>query len=138
MPFGRLASNNNSLDLYDPGTGTWSIVGAADYSNIDSGVARQYEYPRLHVLPDGSVVSVSTMTNGNLEKWHPYTDATDWDHVIGPAPDPMYGGFAQDTTSVLLPLKASDKFRAQEISPSPAVNKNCTHHWNHRCTELHI
>jgi hypothetical protein len=105
--------NNNSLELYDPATGTWSIVGAADYMNIDSVVARLYEYPRLHVLPEGPVLSVSTMSNGNLEKWHPYTDATDWDHVIGPAPDPMYGGFAQDTTSVLLPLKPSDKYRAR-------------------------
>jgi hypothetical protein len=105
--------NNNSIELYDPTTGTWSIVGAVDYMNIDSIAARQYEYPRLHVLPDGAVLSVSTMSNGNLEKWHPYTDATDWDHVIGPAPDPMYGGFAQDTTSVLLPLKPSDKYRAR-------------------------
>ncbi len=105
--------NNNSLELYDPATGTWSIVGPVDYANIDSAVARQYEYPRLHVLPDGTVISMSTMSNGNLEKWHPYTDATDWDHVISPAPDPMYGGFAQDTTSVLLPLKPSDKYRAR-------------------------
>ena len=105
--------NNNSLELYDAGTGTWSIVGSADYSNIDSVAARQYEYPRMHVLPDGTVISVSTMSNGNIEKWHPYTDATDWDHVIGPPPDPMYGGFAQDTTSVLLPLNPSDRYRAR-------------------------
>lgn len=109
--------NNNSLELYDPTTGTWSIVGPLDYPNIDLIAARQYEYPRLHVLPDGSVLSASTMTNGNLEKWHPYTDANDWDHVIGPAPDPMYGGFAQDTTSVLLPLRpptpASAAYRAR-------------------------
>ena len=125
LPDGRVAAssghpqvddsrhNNNSLELYDAGAGTWSIVGSADYANIDSVAARQYEYPRMHVLPDGTVISTSTMTNGNLEKWHPYTDATDWDHVIGPAPDPMYGGFAQDTTSVLLPLKPSDKYRAR-------------------------
>jgi hypothetical protein len=105
--------NNNSLELYDPSAGTWSIVGPVDYGNIGAVAARQYEYPRLHVLPDGTVLSASTMTNGNLEQWHPYTDATDWDHVIGPAPDPMYGGFAQDTTSVLLPLKPSDKYRAR-------------------------
>ncbi len=105
--------NNNSLELYDASTGAWSIVGAADYANIDSVAARQYEYPRLHVLPEGTVISVSTMSNGNLEKWNPYTDATDWDPVIGPAPDPMYGGFAQDTTSVLLPLTPSDKYRAR-------------------------
>src|SRR5207244_3410422 len=39
----------------------------------------------------------------------------DWDHVIGPAPDPMYGGFAQDTTSVLLPLEPSDNYRARAL-----------------------
>jgi hypothetical protein len=105
--------NNNSLELYDAATGTWSIVGTADYSNIDAVAARQYEYPRVHVLPDGTVISMSTMSNGNLERWHPYSDATDWDHVIGPAPDPMYGGFAQDTTSVLLPLTPSDGYRAR-------------------------
>jgi len=105
--------NNNSLELYDPSTGSWTIVGAVDYGNIDSATARMYEYPRLHVLPDGTVISMSTMSNGNIEQWHPYTDATDWDHVIGPAPDPMYGGFAQDTTSVLLPLKPSDGYRAR-------------------------
>ena len=101
--------NNNSLELYDPATGTWSIVGAVDYANIDSVPARQYEYPRMHVLPDGTAISVSTMSNGNIERWHPYTDATDWSHVIGPPPDPMYGGFAQDTTSVLLPLEPDSR-----------------------------
>lgn len=105
--------NNNSLELYDPAAGAWSIVGAVDYSNIDTAIARFYEYPRLHVLPDGTVISMSTMTNGNIERWHPYTDAEDWDHVIGPAPEAFYSGFAQDTTSVLLPLSFSDEYRAR-------------------------
>ena len=78
--------NNNSLELYDPATGTWSIVGPNDYVNIDSVNARQYEYPRLHVLPDGAVISMSPMTNGRLERWHPYTDANDWDDVIARRP----------------------------------------------------
>lgn len=105
--------NNNSLELYNPASGTWSIVGTSDYSNIDSANARQYEYPRLHVLPDASVISMSTMSNGNIERWHPYTDALDWEHVIGPAPEGMYGGFAQDTTSVMLPLSPDDEYRAR-------------------------
>ena len=106
--------NNNSLELYDPNTGAWSIVGAADYGNIDTVNARQYEYPRLHVLPDGTVLSVSVMTNGRLEQWHPYADATDWDDVIGPAPEGIYSNsFAQDSTSVLLPLSPADQYRAR-------------------------
>ena len=106
--------NNNSLELYDPATGVWSIVGAADYSNIDIVDARRYEYPRLHVLPEGAVISMSPMANRRLEKWHPYTDATDWDDVIAPPPEGIYDNwFAQDTTSVLLPLSAADGYRAR-------------------------
>jgi hypothetical protein len=108
--------NNNSLELYDPQSGTWSLVGAADYPNIDSVDARRYEYPRLHVLPDGTVISMSPMTNGNLEKWHPYNDSTDWDHVISPPPESIYNnGFVQDTSSVLLPLSPADKYRARVL-----------------------
>ncbi|MPZ34713.1 MAG: DUF1326 domain-containing protein [Rhodospirillales bacterium] len=106
--------NNNSLELYDAASGTWSIVGPNDYGNIDSVAARQYEYPRLHVLPDGTVISVSPMSNGRLERWHPYADANDWDDVIDPPPEAIYDdGFAQDTTSVLLPLSPTDKYRAR-------------------------
>ncbi|MEQ1636559.1 MAG: galactose oxidase-like domain-containing protein [Methylococcales bacterium] len=106
--------NNNSLELYDPATGVWSIVGSEDYPNIDTVDARRYEYPRLHVLPDGGVISMSPMANRRLEKWYPYTDATDWDDVIAPPPEGIYDNwFAQDTTSVLLPLSPADKYRAR-------------------------
>lgn len=106
--------NNNSLELYDPATGAWSIVGTTDYGNIDTVDARRYEYPRLHVLPDGTVISLSPMSNRRLERWHPYTDATDWDDVIAPPPEPIYDNwFAQDTTSVLLPLSPADGYRAR-------------------------
>ena len=54
------------------------------------------------------------MANGRLERWHPYTDANDWDDVIAPAPEGIYSNsFAQDTTSVLLPLSPADKYRAR-------------------------
>ncbi|MFN0193688.1 MAG: galactose oxidase-like domain-containing protein, partial [Aestuariivirga sp.] len=106
--------NNNSLELYDAASGVWSIVGDVDYGNIDTVNARQYEYPRMHVLPDGTVISMSPMTNGRLERWHPYNDATDWDDVIGPPPEGIYNnGFAQDTTSALLPLSPTNKYRAR-------------------------
>lgn len=106
--------NNNSLELYDPATGSWSIVGSVDYGNIDTVDARRYEYPRLHVLPEGTVISMSPMANRRLEKWHPYTDATDWDDVIPPPPEGIYDNwFAQDTTSVMLPLSPTDKYRAR-------------------------
>lgn len=106
--------NNNSLELYDPTAGVWSIVGAADYGNIDTVDARRYEYPRLHILPDGTVISMSPMANRRLEKWHPYSDATDWDDVIAPPPESIYDNwFAQDTTSVMLPLSPGDSYRAR-------------------------
>jgi hypothetical protein len=106
--------NNNSLELYDPATGSWSIVGPVDYGNIDTVDARRYEYPRLHVLPEGTMISMSPMANRRLEKWHPYTDATDWDDVIAPPPEGIYDNwFAQDTTSVMLPLSPTDKYRAR-------------------------
>lgn len=106
--------NNNSLELYDPATGTWSIVGPVDYDNIDTVDARRYEYPRLHVLPDGTVISMSPMANRRLERWHPGNDAFDWDDVIAPPPEAIYDNwFAQDTTSVLLPLSPSEKYRAR-------------------------
>jgi hypothetical protein len=106
--------NNNSLELYDPSTGTWSIVGASDYGNIDTVDARRYEYPRMHVLPDGTVISMSPMSNTRLEAWHPYIDATDWDDVIAAPPEAIYNnGFTQDTTSVMLPLTPADKYRAR-------------------------
>jgi hypothetical protein len=106
--------NNNSLELYDPATGVWAIVGAVDYGNIDTVDARRYEYPRLHVLPDGTVISMSPMANRRLEKWHPFADATDWDDVVGPPPEPIYDNwFAQDTTSVMLPLSPSNKYQAR-------------------------
>jgi hypothetical protein len=106
--------NNNSIELYDPTTGVWSIVGSVDYGNIDTVDARRYEYPRLHVLPDGTVISMSPMANRRLEKWYPYVDATDWNDVIGPPPESIYDNwFAQDTTSVMLPLLPADKYRAR-------------------------
>jgi hypothetical protein len=126
MPDGRVLSvsghpevddnrhNNNSLELYDAATGAWSIVGAVDYNNIDTVDARRYEYPRLHVLPDASVISMSPMANRRLERWHPYTDATDWDDVIGPPPEGIYDNwFAQDTTSAMLPLSSSNQYQAR-------------------------
>ena len=112
----RRCRSGNTLKLYDPAIGAWSRVGPSDYANIDQVSARQYEYPRLHLLPDGSVISVSPMTNGRLERWHPYTDSGDWDDVTGPPPEGIYNnGFAQDTTSVLPPLVPQDKYRARII-----------------------
>lgn len=114
--------NNNSLELYDLATGTWSVVGSSDYGNIDTVDARRYEYPRLHVLPDGTVISMSPMANQRLEKWRPYTDALDWDDVIGAPPEGIYDNwFAQDTTSVLLPLSPVDEYRARVMQAGGSV-----------------
>lgn len=114
-----------SLEIYDPVTDSWSIVGSSDYNNIPGayevpGRGRHSEYPRLFVLPDGSVLSLSTMEDGNIEKWNVGTDAADWTYVIGPPPssgDPndFYRGNPQPSTPVLLPLLYEQNYHAKVL-----------------------
>lgn len=109
-----------SLETYDPATDSWSIVGNNDYNNIPGanevpGRDRHSEYPRLFVLPDGSVLSVSTMEDGNIEKWNVGNDATDWTFVIGSPPSSgdhkgFYRGDPKRSTPVLLPLLYEEEY----------------------------
>ena len=70
---------NTSMELYDLGTKTWSLVGTVDYPNIP-GVAEiptrdtHSEYPRCHVLRDGTVFVVSNMADGDVHRWTPGND----------------------------------------------------------------
>lgn len=113
---------NLSLELYDPADGEWHLVGEVDYENIPGGDefrsrSNHSEYPRLHTLSDGTVFSVSPMADGTLEKWNPYTNPTDWDHVANPAEiaysdkNPQGAG----DTSVLLPLRHSNSYRSSVL-----------------------
>lgn len=117
---------NTSLELYDPDTEQWDLVGSTDYTNIPGAAEvpsrREHsEYPRLHVLPEGdaegSVLSSSEMADGAHEKWIPYTDPTNWH---SPNPDPtvdvtppasFYKGNPQPYSAVLLPLRHEEGYR---------------------------
>lgn len=111
---------NTSLELYDPDTERWDLVGTDDYDNIPGagqvpGRGQHSEYPRLHVLPerddDESVLSSSTMADDSIEKWHPYTDPTNWTDVVAGAPAPFYEGNPQPYSAVLLPLRHDEGYR---------------------------
>lgn len=108
-----LRHTNNSLELYDPETREWTLVGADDYFNIP-GVAEvparanHSEYPRCHVLRDDSVFVASNMADGDVHRWIPYTDPLNWLRVAG-AP-PGYTGNPQPYTSVLLPLRHQNEY----------------------------
>lgn len=106
--------NNHSLELFSRSAMDWAIVGTADYDNIGSTQGRQYEYPRMFVLTDGSVLSSTRMDNGRREKWNPYTDATDWDDVIGGAPESLYDGTSNlYTSAAMLPLLPEEQYRCR-------------------------
>lgn len=106
---------NESLELFDPSSETWSLVGSQDYDNVPGESqagwrSKHYEYPRLHVLPGGEVLSVTSMEDLTNEAWQPYTDPTDWRYVVDHPPDSIYQRQAFDSTSVLLPLRHDDGF----------------------------
>ena len=94
--------NNNSLETYNPISGTWSHVG----TKLDAPDS----YPRLHVLPDGQVFCATPMS-GFSQKWNPTTGI--WTNVA-PGPGPDYGGF--DTNTVLLPLQPANGYRARVLA----------------------
>lgn len=104
---------NRSMELYDPATRTWSFVGATDYDNIPGAAeiperATHSEYPRCHVLRDGSVFVVSDMADGDVHRWLPYTDPQNWTRVAdAPA---GYTGNPQPYTSVLLALRHQNEY----------------------------
>ena len=104
--------NNSSLELFDPASDRWEIVGATDYANIPEVAGRSYEYPRMHVLRDGTVLSASTMDDGTCERWHPYSDPEQWEFVVGSPPHPTYrSNYSLYVTSVLLPLLHTQEYR---------------------------
>ena len=107
---------NTSLELFDPATNSWSLVGSSDYSNIPGAGEvperdNHSEYPRMHVLPEGTVFVASSMQDGKVHKWMPYTDPSDWTEVDGKPSG--YGGNPQPYTTVLLPLSYRNEYRAR-------------------------
>ncbi|MBD1847282.1 DUF1929 domain-containing protein [Cyanobacteria bacterium FACHB-63] len=101
---------NTSLELYDPGTKTWNFVGTVDYPNIPGTgeVPRRdnhSEYPRAHVLRDGTVFVASNMADGDVYRWNPSTNPLNWTRVADAPPGGSYSGNPQPYTSVLLALR---------------------------------
>jgi Domain of unknown function (DUF1929)/Kelch motif len=114
---------NTSMELYDPTTKAWSLVGTVDYPNIPGrtevpGRANHSEYPRCHVLRDGTVFVASNMEDGNVYKWTPYSDPLAWTRVAGAPPDfgpgRGYQSNPQPYTTVILPLRHDQEY-APEI-----------------------
>lgn len=126
---------NSSLELFDPydstggidpANGSWDDVGGTDYANVPGAGANadpsrdrqgDSEYVRLHVLPDGSVLSASEMDDGSVEKWNPYTDPTDWTTVANGLPSGYDRGSTspQNYTSALLPLRHDENWDARVL-----------------------
>ncbi len=64
-------------------------------------------YPRMHLLPDGTVLS-STPMAGMSHSWNPVS--LNW-RDVAPGPGPDYAAY--NTTAVLLPLRPSENYRAR-------------------------
>lgn len=79
--------NNNSLEIYDTDTGNWDLVGNKDADLIPRSSGRSYEYPRLFVLSDGSVMSAYDMNDDKVHKWTVGNDSDNWTQVGNGTPE---------------------------------------------------
>jgi hypothetical protein len=90
-------ATNTAVEIYTPGTG-WSQEYAAGWTPP--------LYPRLHLLPNGSVFYSGSTTGSRI--FNPSTHA--WSSTIATT---NYSGTRTYGTSVLLPLSPSDGYRAR-------------------------
>jgi hypothetical protein len=99
--------SNDSAEVYSPSPpegGTWRLASDPDPAH------RTTNYPRAHVLPDGTTFFASPVGGRTQRLRHePYA----WTDVTGPVPDPFYGGIV--SSSVLLPLLPEDGYRARVL-----------------------
>ncbi|HEX2024684.1 MAG TPA: galactose oxidase-like domain-containing protein [Acidimicrobiales bacterium] len=95
---------NPLVEVFVPGAqgGAWHQAG----QRPDMPAAG---YPRMHLVPDGRVLSATAM-GGRTRSWDPVSEQ--WADVA-PGPGPEYDGF--NTTSVLLPLLPSERYRARVL-----------------------
>lgn len=105
--------NNDTLERFDPATDSWNYVGPDDVSIIPRSVGRTREYPRLTVLPGGTVLSSSELAAGKLHSWTIGDDANTWVEITSPRSG--YGGNPLYQTSVLLPLRPESEYRARVL-----------------------
>jgi hypothetical protein len=101
--------NNNTLESWN--SDHWDYIGTEDCNFIPRYVGRTLEYPRMFVLPNDYVISTSSLDDGDLWRWHIGNNPNDWIRVTSPRPN--YAGNPLPHTSVLLPLKPKDEYRAR-------------------------
>ena len=117
--------NNRTLELFDPATGRWTDQGAGADIPAMNNLFDLPQYPRLHVLPDGRVFCATPLEGPpGGPGWHSWTwnPATKAWASVGSGPGGEYVGF--DTSSVLLPLKRADNYRARVLytnRPDPKI-----------------
>ncbi|HEX8703573.1 MAG TPA: galactose oxidase-like domain-containing protein [Myxococcaceae bacterium] len=112
-----LRENNTTVEVFDPSTGGW----VNQNSDVPTPSSRKGPaYPRLHLLPDGRVFSTTPFTGVSGSEpercytWDPATRA--WSALV-PAPEGFkFGDWSNLHTSVLLPLRASEGYRARLLA----------------------
>lgn len=100
--------NNDTPERYSPAANTWSLLTA---QRVDAGERSRY-YPRMHLLPDGTVFFVSPV-DGNCRRY----DAFSGTYVGSSLPAPGGGLYnnSWDFSSVLLPLLPNEGYRARVL-----------------------
>lgn len=114
--------NNNTVEVFDPQTNTWTN----QLSDVPTPTNTEVPtYPRLHLLPNGRVFSTTPFrgaagTNApQCYTWDPQTKV--WSVVCGPPSDYEFDNWVRLTTSVLLPLRASENFKARVLTVGGAT-----------------
>jgi len=100
---------NNTPETWDPARDTWIIYGAL------GDLLALVQYPRMHVLPDGTVFCATPLVSeGQLGFSITYDPDTEESFQVAPLGDPDYLAPAIassiDTTSALLPLRPSRNY----------------------------
>jgi hypothetical protein len=101
---------NNSIEAFDPHpspNGAWDALGTLPPN--PGGYPDLTYYPRVHLLPDGSLFFASPLY-GQSVKWNPSTLGF---AVVGAGPGNDYDGIG--STSVLLPLLPEDAYRVRVL-----------------------
>ena len=110
---------NNTPEVNTLYGGQWFLKGAFGVEYFPGMPAvTPVQYPRLHVVPGGDVFCVTPLDDTQQSlRYNPYTER--WSYVGQPLVEPDYLDPAvaagHNTTSVLLPLLASEGYRAQVL-----------------------
>ncbi|HEV7242033.1 MAG TPA: galactose oxidase-like domain-containing protein, partial [Thermoanaerobaculia bacterium] len=105
--------SNNTPEIYTVPSDQWSVqapLGAESFGGVP------VQYPRLHVLPGGDVFCVTPLDVENRSlRYNPTTQQKTYVGQAFTNPDYLGPAIAngQNTTSVLLPLLASQGYRAR-------------------------